>query len=344
MNKEPKRAVTIKDVASEVGVAPSTVSRTLQNHSSISEETKEKVRKAMDKLGYVPNVAARNLAKKYANTIGVVMPFLSLRDRKSNPFYMDAIMAMNQEASKYDVTLAIASGESEKELLDNVQLMYKQKRVDGFILLYTKRDDPILAYLESNAIAHTVIGQPYSYTSKTNIVDNDNQLLGRSATQYLVDRGHKKIFFITHVERENVFQERFYGYQKAVSDNKLPLYSHVVLKKPEDYNLFTELMETEKPTALIVIDDMFALRIIQLCNLLGYRVPDDISIVSFNNSIFSTLIHPYITSIDIHTEELGKVAVQQFIRQLNNKHSLQQKVFIQHQLIERETVIDVPKE
>ncbi len=343
MRNKKEGAVTIKDVATEVGVAPSTVSRALQNHPSISKETKDKVKKAMETLGYVPNVAAQNLAKKFANTIGLVMPVLSLKERRSNPFYLEAITAMDQEASQYDVTIAIASGETQEELLHTVQLMYKQKRVDGFILLYTKREDPVLLYLEDNYIPHTVIGQPYKYTNTTNIVDNDNRLLGQTATHHLMECGHERILFVTHVEKENVFHERYFGYQQALMDADLPVFPRALIKKTEDYLAFSDMLEAEKPTALIVLDDMFALRVIQLCNLLGYRVPDDLSIVSFNNSIFSTLIHPYITSIDIYTEELGRVAVQQFIRQLKHADAPQQKVFIQHKLIERETVLRLNK-
>ncbi|MBL1225583.1 LacI family DNA-binding transcriptional regulator [Enterococcus sp. BWR-S5] len=337
-------SVTIKDVAREVGVAPSTVSRTLQDHPSISKATKEKVRKAMEKLGYVPNAAAQNLAKKYANTIGVVFPVLSSSDRKSNPFYLEAITAMNQEAGKQDVTISIASGETQEELLENVQLMYKQKRVDGFILLYIRKDDPVLNYLVEYNIPYTVIGQPYRYNNGTSSVDNDNQLLGRTAAQYLIDKGHERILFVTNYEKENVFQERFYGYEKSMEENELKPYPYVVLKKPEDYTAFEDVLKESQPTACIAIDDMFALRVIQLCNLYGYQVPDDISVISFNNSIFTSLIHPYITSIDIHTEELGKVAVQQFLIQLKDQQALKQKVLIPHTLIERETVLDRNKQ
>lgn len=333
-------SVTIKDVARETGVAPSTVSRTLQDHPSISKETKERVRKAMDKLGYVPNVSAQNLAKKFANAVGVVFPVLPSDDRKSNPFYLEAITAMNQEAGKQDVTISFASGETLEELLENVQLMYKQKRVDGFILLYVRKNDPILTYLAEQKIPYTVIGQPYQYSNGTSCVDNDNQLLGRTAAQYLIAKGHERILFVTNYEKENVFQERYYGYQKSMEESDLESFPYVVLKQPGDYTEFEETLKRLKPSACMAIDDMFALRVIQLVNLYDYKVPDDLSVISFNNSIFTTLIHPYITSIDIHTEELGRVAVQQFIQQLKDQQAMKQKVLIPHTLIERETVLD----
>ena len=334
-------SVTIKDVAKEVGVAPSTVSRTLKDHPSISNETKERVRKAMDKLGYVPNVSAQNLANKYVNTIGVILPVTKSQERKNNPFYLEMITAMNEEASRQKVTIAIASGESEEELLANVELMYRQKRVDGFILMYSREEDLVLEYLVSNKVPFTVIGQPYKYHNQANCVDNDNQLLGYTATQHLIEKGHKKIVFVTNNQSENFFKDRYFGYKKCLDEYQLQGYQEMPLITPEHYAEFDEFLKEHQPSACIAIDDMFALRLIQMVQYLGYRVPDDMSVISFNNSIFTTLLHPYITSIDLNIQELGKTAVQEFLNQLKEDNALKKRVIIPHQLIENETVINV---
>ncbi|MEG0286511.1 MULTISPECIES: LacI family DNA-binding transcriptional regulator [Vagococcus] len=334
-------SVTIKDVAKEVGVAPSTVSRTLKDHPSISKETKERVRKAMDKLGYVPNVSAQNLANKYVNTIGVILPATSSKERSNNPFYLEMLMAMNEEASQQKVTIAIASGHSDEELLENVELMYRQKRVDGFILMYSKEKDQVLDYLVKNKVPFTIIGQPYKYNNEASCVDNDNQLLGQTATQHLIDKGHERILFVTNNQQENFSKDRFFGYQKCMGDNQLASYKELSLITPEDYVEFDEVINEFKPTACIAIDDMFALRVIQMLNLLGFKVPDDVSIISFNNSIFTTLLHPYITSIDVNVSDLGKTAVVEFLSQLKEEDALKKRVIIPHQLIENETVIHI---
>ncbi len=334
-------SVTIKDVAKEVGVAPSTVSRTLKDHPSISSETKEKVRKAMVKLGYVPNVSAQNLANKYVNTIGAILPVIGSKERKSNPFYLEIITAMNEEASQQKVTLSIASGKTQQELLENVQLMYRQKRVDGFIMLYVEEDDIVLDYLLENNVPFTMIGQPYKFHNEASCVDNDNQLLGFTATQHLVDKGHEKIVFVTNNQQENFFRERYYGYQKAMTENKLSSLPVMPLIQPGDFIKFDEILKEKEISACIAIDDMFALRLIQMINLSGFRVPDDISVISFNNSIFTSLLHPYITSIDVNTAQLGKVAVQEFLSQLKNPEEIKKRVIIPHKLIENETVLNI---
>ncbi|AQP54211.1 LacI family transcriptional regulator [Vagococcus penaei] len=334
-------SVTIKDVAKAVGVAPSTVSRTLQDHPSISLETKERVRKAMDRLGYVPNASAQNLANKYSNTIGVILPEITTKDRRSNPFYLEVITAMNEEARKQKVTIAIASGETQTELLENVQLMYRQKRVDGFVMLYVQENDLVLDYLVANNVPCTIIGNPYRYNNESNCVDNDNQLLGRTATQHLIDKGHERIVFVTNNDQENFFKERYGGYVKAMSQNQLAPIDYFCLKQPTDYLVFEEYLKAERPTGCIAIDDMFAMRLIQMVNLFGFSVPDDISVISFNNSIFTTLIHPYITSLDIHAELLGKTALEEFLIQLKDEQAMKKRVIIPHTLIENETVRDL---
>ena len=115
----------------------------------------------------------------------------------------------------------------------------------------------------------------------------------------------------------------------------------VTFQHPEDYVNFEELLKIEKPTALVVIDDLFAMRIIQLLNLYKYQVPDDLSVISFNNSIFATLVHPYLTSIDVDVAELGKMATQSLIHKLNDNQQTSGRMVVPHKLIKRETVIDL---
>ncbi|MGO2082545.1 LacI family DNA-binding transcriptional regulator [Vagococcus sp.] len=332
-------SVTIKDVAKEVGVAPSTVSRTLQDHPSISKETKERVRKAMARLGYVPNIAAQNLAKNFANTVGVILPVMDSKERQSNPFYLEVMSAMNEEARKQKVTVAMASGSTQEELLESVELMYRQKRVDGFVLLYVKEKDPVLDYLVQMKVPFTIIGNAYKYSNEASCVDNDNQLLGYTATRHLIEKGHQQIIFVTNNRQENFVVERFEGYLKALKEFDLPQHPEITLIATTDYSEFSTLMTDLKPTACLAIDDMFALRLIQMLNYLGYQVPDDLSLISFNSSIFTTLIHPYITSLDINTQLLGKTAIEEFLIQLKAPDAIKKRVIIPHKLIEQETVI-----
>ena len=121
----------------------------------------------------------------------------------------------------------------------------------------------------------------------------------------------------------------------------LPIFPAVSFEKTEDYPNFAEVLKETQATALVIIDDLFAVRIMQLATLLGYKVPDDLSVISFNNSIFSTLIHPYLTSIDIDVASLGEIATQQLMTQLTKTEAQSSlRVVVPHELIQRETVLN----
>lgn len=336
-------SITVKDVAKKAGVATSTVSRVINDHPSISEETKKKVRQVMEELGYVPNMTARNLGKQISSAIGVILPPLDSKERLGNPFYLETIEAVNEEASRFQMSVAVASAPDFDILLENVKRMHLQKQVDGFILTYSDNHDPVIDYLFNNKIPFALIGQAYKNEDKIVFVDNDNQLLGKQATEHLIENGHERILFITNVTRENLYFERYFGYQKALMIAQLPVFPAITFEGPEDYVNFEEVLKETQATGLVVIDDLFAVRVMQLVNLFGYQVPDDLSVVSFNNSIFSTLTHPYLTSIDIDVAQLGKMATQKLMEQINQQGSSGIQMIVPHRLIRRETVLDLRK-
>ncbi|WP_238046560.1 LacI family DNA-binding transcriptional regulator [Enterococcus mundtii] len=332
-------AITVKDVAKKAGVATSTVSRVINDHPSISETTKKKVRKIMDELGYVPNITARNLGKRVSSAVGVILPPLDSKERLGNPFYLEIMEAINEEARHHGVTTAIATAKSFDVLLENVQRMHLQKQVDGFILVYSDSDDPVIDYLYEQQIPFTLIGQPYHHENEIIYIDNDNQLLGKQATEFLIDNGHKNILFVTNTTHESLYFERYFGYQKAMMLAGLNAQPSVTLEQAEDYLDFDTILKKAEATALVVIDDIFALRTMQLAQMYGYIVPETLSMISFNNSIFSTLMHPYLTSIDIDISELGRVAMQKLQELIHEEVSNGVRLVIPHRLIKRETVV-----
>lgn len=134
--------VTIKDVAALAGVSPSTVSRTCKNNPSISTETKEKVRKAMIELGYEVNFQASNLASQYSRTIGIILPS-SAREVYENAFYLEAIRGISHYCNQRQYMSTVVTGQDEDEILKAIQSMSRSGKVDGFIVLYSRKDDPV---------------------------------------------------------------------------------------------------------------------------------------------------------------------------------------------------------
>lgn len=162
-------AVTIKDVAALAGVSPSTVSRTCKNNPSISEETKERVRKAMIELGYEPNFQASNLASQNSRTIGIILP-ASAKEVYENSFYLEAVQGISHYCNGRQYMTTIVTGQDETEILDAVRSMSRSGKVDGFIVLYSKKEDPVIDYLFNEGLLYILIGKQHSTPIRRSIL------------------------------------------------------------------------------------------------------------------------------------------------------------------------------
>lgn len=328
---------TIKDVARRAGVIPSTVSRTLKDNPSISKETKAKVRAAMDELGYVPNSAAQMLATGLTHSLGFVLPPLTDRENISQPFYMEIITAINEEASSNSQVVSIATDALLEELVKQVELMYRQKRADGFIILYSETNDPVKDYLLKEKVPFVVVGAAVDNNDKVTYIDNDNKELGQEAVNFLRAKGHQKIGFVTDDLFGQVGQEHYQGYIEATNEFNLETYPELVFSSRVIDSLI-ESLQSYQLTALIVKDDLIALRFIHWLNNQGIRIPEAYAIISFNNSIFAEIMHPFLTTYDINIKELGKESVQRLLDLLKNPQTKAQKITVPFRLIERESV------
>lgn len=337
--------VTIKDVAERAGVSPSTVSRTLQDSSAISQKTKDKVNKAMKELGYVPNIAAKMLASNDSQAIGLVFPPITKQERHSQPFNMEIMTVINHEAKENNYTVSIAVGPSVQELEEQIKRMYAEKRVDGFIVLYTMADDPVQKFLLANQIPFVVLGTPVDYENETTYVDNDNKLMARTAVDHLVQMGHRNILFITDDLTSEVYLERYIGYGIGTSLNDLPRHPSFLFDKSDSKTLdkLLDYVQSQAISALVVIDDLTALKVMEFFNLHGLRVPEDLSLVSFNNSAYAQILHPYLTSFDINIKNLGRIAFERVLALVQQKAKVRTKVLVPFDLKKRESVKNIRK-
>ena len=334
-------AVTIKDVAALAGVSPSTVSRTCKNNPSISEETKERVRKAMAELGYEPNFQASNLASQNSRTIGIILP-ASAKEVYENSFYLEAIQGISHYCNGRQYMTTIVTGQDEAEILDAVRSMSRSGKVDGFIILYSKKDDPVIDYLFNEGLLYILIGKATQYTNKTIYIDNDNLLAGREAAEYLYQLGHRRIAYLGSDSSLMFSADRKAGYQLALASHQLPVRPEycVEVKNVSENNeeaIRGLLMQKDRPTAILVSDDILAVSLERVCLENHLAIPEDLSIISFNNSLFARLTSPQLTSIDIGAGQLGSEAASQIINHIENPNLLATKIIVPHHLIERDS-------
>lgn len=334
-------AVTIKDVAALAGVSPSTVSRTCKNNPSISEETKERVRKAMAELGYEPNFQASNLASQNSRTIGIILP-ASAKEVYENSFYLEAIQGISHYCNGRQYMTTIVTGQDEAEILDAVRSMSRSGKVDGFIILYSKKDDPVIDYLFNEGLLYILIGKATQYTNQTIYIDNDNLLAGREAAEYLYQLGHRRIAYLGSDSSLMFSADRKAGYQLALASHQLPVRPEycVEVKNVSENNeeaIRGLLMQKDRPTAILVSDDILAVSLERVCLENHLAIPEDLSIISFNNSLFARLTSPQLTSIDIGVGQLGSEAASQIINHIENPNLLATKIIVPHHLIERDS-------
>ncbi len=334
-------AVTIKDVAALAGVSPSTVSRTCKNNPSISEETKEKVRRAMAQLGYEPNFQASNLASQNSRTIGIVLP-TSAREVYENSFYLEAIRGISQFCNQRQYINTVITGQDENEVLHAIRTMTRSGQVDGFIVLYSRRQDPVIEYLYNEGLLYVLIGKAYQFANQTIYIDNDNLLAGQEATEYLYHLGHRKIAYLGSDSSLMFSADRKSGYQAALLRHGLPLRDEYCLEVPSipkgsDGPICQLLQSKNRPTAIMVSDDILAVALERSCIETGLSIPEDLSIISFNNSLFARLTSPQLTSIDINSCQLGIEAASQMINHIENPNLLATKIIVPHYLIERDS-------
>ncbi|MGX7048947.1 LacI family transcription regulator [Lactococcus piscium] len=317
--------VTIKDVAKLAGVNASTVSRAIHDSKAISDKTKEKVKKAMLELGYSRNAAAQTLASGKAGAIGVVFP--PIENKSEQPFFMKILTAINEAARQNNITVSIASGHSNDELLSQVKVMYQEKRVDGFIVLYAGEEDDVRSYLITDRIPFVIVGSTIERANEITAVDNNNQLMGSEAASYLASLGHKQLAFISNTDSGEVFHERYQGF--VLKMQSLGLKGRLVKSKNK--------LDIGHATGLVVLDDILAIKVIQRLSEQGISVPADVSVISFNNSVFASLIHPYLTTFDINIRQLGHRSVQKLVHLLAYPDDFKEKVTVPFELKVRES-------
>lgn len=332
-------AVTIKDIAKAVGVSPSTVSRVCNNNPSISKETREKVQQAIQELGYELPAVQETQPAIVSRNIGVILPPSAL-DAYENSFYLKAIRGISQICNQRRTNTCIITGQDYEEILKSVQVLHRGGRVDGFIVLYSRKNDIVIDYLCEQGLLYVIIGKPCDLAGQTICVDNDNLLASRESADYLYALGHRRIGFIAGKTEFMHASDRKDGYQLSMLLHGLPVNPAYCIEMEGIYSegyreLLRLLQSSDRPTAFVVSDDLLALALERACSHVGLSIPDDISIIAFNNSLCAQLASPQLTAVDINSFSLGREAANQILNHAENPNPTATKIIVPHTIVER---------
>lgn len=332
-------AITIKDVAKHAGVSPATVSRVIADNPRISKGTKEKVREAMEFMGYYPNFQARNLVAQKSQTLGVVMENSAVLAFQ-NPFFPEVLRGISTRAHGSKYGLYLSTGATQEEIYDEVVAMAQGKRVDGIVLLYSKIGDPVMEYLSQCGLPFAVVGRPSKNASAITYVDNDNVLNAKEVVDYLVGLGHRRIAFVGGGRDFVVSIDRMKGYKGALAEHGIPFGPAYTVDQEAmqgaERESIRNLMELDvPPTAIITHDDLVAYEVIGYLEELEIKVPDDVSIIGFNNHTLSGHLKPPLSTVDISIHELGLHAAELVLEKILDETVPAKRVVVPSRLIER---------
>ncbi|QSO54386.1 LacI family DNA-binding transcriptional regulator [Alicyclobacillus curvatus] len=309
---------TIKDVAAQAGVSPSTVSRVLADSPRISDETKERVRRVLRELDYHPNAFARSLVTNVAGAMGILIP--PGTEFFQNPFFSEMMSGVTEVARSqgFDIVLS-TSVNDETEVLER---MIRGRRVDGILLLRSRKEDPAIRAVLEYQFPAVLLGRPPEGMPISS-VNNENVQAAYEATKHLVRLGHRKIGFLGGDVSYVVTDDRLRGYRQALLDNgiepddRMEVSSYLV-EHGGYLGMMRLLAASERPTAVLASDDVLAFGAMRAAGELGYSLPDDMAIVGFNDIRLAELANPALTSVRVHMHDLGVAAADLLVERVKS--------------------------
>jgi LacI family transcriptional regulator len=335
MNKPSSPKVTIIEVAAEAGVSFGTVSRVINNDVHVKKETRERVLKAMDKLGFVANRQARSLAGGKSNSIGVLVPDLGTS-------YIGEIMrGIDAEVSLTDLDLILYTTHRTASKEANYVANLAQGMVDGLLLVLPRRPVDFIGALTRRKFPFVLIDHQGT-DHDCPAVGAANWQGGYNATEYLIKLGHQRIGFITGWMDLGCSTDRLEGYRAALRTYHVPEAPELIYEgtfnQPDGYTGAAYLLDLpQPPTAIFASNDVMAMGVMDAVRNRGLRVPEDVSVIGFDDIPEASLIHPALTTIRQPLEKMGQVATQVLIGMLKQPDKSKVRIELPTELIVRDS-------
>lgn len=336
-----RRKVTLKQIAKELDVSISTVSKSLRNSSEISEDTRQKVQAFAKLYNYKPNLIALSLKNRKTKTIGIIIPEVI------HHFFATVIDGIEHFANQkgYNVMVCLSDESFDKEVL-NMEMLANGS-IDGFIMSLSKETQQKKDFHHISEVINQ--GMPVvMFDRVTNDIFCDKVIIDDSlaafeAVQSLIDKGFKKIGLLTTLDYISVGKLRTEGYIKALKNNDLKVDENLVIKIEDAENCsekIEELIANNKLDAIFAVNELFAVTAIKNANKLGIKVPEDLSVIGFTDGIISKYSSPSITTVSQNGMKMGEKAAKMLIERLESEEEEEEHYkteIIETHLVERES-------
>ena len=318
---DKKTSITIHDIARELQISASTVSRALNDNPRISKATKDKIKALALKLGYQPNIIASNLRNQKTNTIGIVVPLIN---RHFFSTFISGVEAVAFDAG-YNVIISQTNDllEKEKKIVHSLF----SNRVDGLITSLSMQTSEFNHFqLFANKNIPLVFFDRVAPQLEANKILVDDLAVGFKATQHLIDQGYKRIAHLAGPTVLNTYHDRMEGYKSALKKNKLPIIEELIinnrLTRMDGQQAIKQLLALPNPPdAAFCGNDTSALSMMVYLKSQGIRIPQDFGIIGFSNEPFSEVVTPSISTLKQPAKEMGMKAAQMIIHEIENKET-----------------------
>jgi LacI family transcriptional regulator len=343
-----RAAVTIKDIAAESGVSYPTVSYVLNNTRSVSAETRKKVMDAVQRLNYHPNAVARGLLRRRMDTIGIVLPyttdFLTV-DPYLGPIIEGIIGIIQHE--RQTAMLFTNNQVNGDRAVDDIPL-YCDGRCDGLIFIHCRTNSSLITRMRETRVPFVCVNELQD-GSDVSAVDAEQQEGAAEATRYLLDRGHQRIAFLAGEDSVVSVGQRQAGFLQAFEERGLTPDPALIVPgyywRSSGYDRTLMLMRDrsiERPTALVCCNDLIALGAIDALEELGIRVPDEVSVIGFDDIPAAALNRPALTTMHLPFREGGERAARLLLEMIESGDETTRQELIPMRLMERDTVAPPP--
>ncbi|MGG1552765.1 LacI family DNA-binding transcriptional regulator [Paenibacillus ferrarius] len=332
---------TIKDVAKAANVSVATVSRVLHNLDGYSDKTKQIVMQAVEALGYQPNAIARGLVNKRTQTIGVLFPDVS------SSFSSDILHGIEEIAQERGFSVIVCNtAEEGKRTLKYLQVL-REKQVDGIVFTSEVLKDEYYQAIKDMRVP-VILVNTMSQKHMIPYVKVDDRQAAYHATDYLIQKGHREIAMISgSFKDQNAGYPRLEGYRQALADNGIEyLESRVAIG---DFQLESSrkamqklLAEAPPFTAVFAASDEMAIGAMNYAMEQGLKIPEDLSIIGYDDLKFARMVHPPLTTIHQPLTLMGRMASEKLIALIEDKGSQVSSSIVSHHLVERQTVRSKP--
>ncbi|MCP1308082.1 LacI family DNA-binding transcriptional regulator [Paenibacillus tyrfis] len=317
--------IKIVDVAAKAGVSPATVSRVLNESSSVTSKTKAKVMKAIEELGYHPNAVAKNLRSQKSMTIGVIVPDINAS------YFAEIIKGIENVAyaSKYKVIICDAENQKEKEAEYLTLLM--NRTVDAAILIAPLMSDEEICQISEKGYSLAVVGR-YIEHDRIPCIYTDNVKFSKEVVQHLVENGHRDIVFLSGYAEAIDSYERLEGYLKALRDHHIPFRPELIengnFNEEGGYEAMKRLFDKNlRFTAVFAANDEMALGVYKACAERDIAIPSQLAVVGVDNNRISKYITPTLSTVNQPKYTMGALLVEKLIDQMNENQFHDKRTF-----------------